>query len=50
MQFHFKPISVPQIESVLGKFDTSKESGPDGLASVSLKIGLPVIAESPTGT
>ena len=31
VQFHFEPITVPQIEKVLGKFDTSKGSG--GLAN-----------------
>ena len=46
MQFHFEPITVPRIEKVIGKFDTSKGSGPDGLASFFIKIGLPVIAES----
>ena len=46
VQFHFEPITVPQIEKVLGKFDTSKGSGPDGLANFFIKIGLPVIAES----
>ena len=30
-QFHFEIINVPQIERVLGKFDTSKGSGPDGM-------------------
>ena len=35
VQFHFEPITVPQIEKVLGKFDTSKGSGPDGLANFS---------------
>ena len=39
-------VSVHQIERVLGKFDTSKGSGPDGLANFFIKIGLPVIAES----
>ena len=46
VQFHFEPITVPQIEKVLGQFDTSKGSGPDGLANFFIKIGLPVIAES----
>ena len=45
-KFKFKPVSVHQIERVLGKFDTSKGSGPDGLANFFIKIGLPVIAES----
>ena len=46
LKFHFEPVSIPQIERVFGKFDTSKGSGPDGLANFFLKIGLPVIAES----
>ena len=44
--FHFEHINAPQLERVLGKFDTSKGSGPDGLANFFMKIGLPVIAES----
>ena len=46
VRFHFEPVSVPQIERVLGKFNTSKGSGPDGLANFFIKIGLPVIGES----
>ena len=46
MKFHFEHINVPQLERVLGKFDTSKGSGPDGLANFFIKIELPVIAES----
>ena len=46
VKFHFEYMNVPRLERVLGKFDTSKGSGPDGLANFFIKIGLPVIAES----
>ena len=46
VQFRFEHINIPQLERVLGKVDTSKGSGPDGLANFFIKIGLPVIAES----
>ena len=50
VKFNFEFVNLPQLERVfskiLVKFDTSKGSGPDGLANFFIKIGLPVIAES----
>ncbi len=45
-EFHFQPISIRQVEQVLGKFKSSMGFGTDGIANFFLKVGLPVIAES----
>ena len=46
VKFPFEHINVPQLERVLGQFETSKGSGPDGLANFFIKIGLPMKDES----
>ena len=46
LRFKFNAINRSQLKRVLGNFETSKVSGPGGIANYFLKIGLPVIAVS----
>ena len=45
-KFNFQVIDTLQLGKVFGKFKTSKGCGTDGIASLFLKIALPVISES----